>query len=98
RGGRVLALAPFARQPAARERTPGDHGHAVAASGAQQVGLDAADQKRVGRLLADEALEPAIARGPLRLDDARGREGRGAEGADLALVAEVRERPQRLLD
>ena len=58
----------------------------------------AAHEQRVGRLLGDEALEAALAGGPLRLDDARGREGRGADVADLALVDEVAEGAQRLLD
>ena len=35
---RVLALAPLARQPAAGERAPRDHAHAVALAGGQHVG------------------------------------------------------------
>ena len=64
----------------------------------QDVGLDGADEDRVRRLLGDEALQAPVARGPLRLDDLAGREGGGADVADLALVDEVAERRQRLLD
>ena len=39
--------------------------------GRQDVELDAADEQRVGRLLGAEALQAALARGPLRLDDLR---------------------------
>ena len=90
--GQVLgALAPPARQPAAGERAPRDHAHAVALAGRQHVGLDAADEHRVGRLLADEALAAAVARHPLGLDDLRRRERRRADVADLALVRRGRE-------
>jgi hypothetical protein len=41
----------------------------VALGGGEDVELDAARQQRVGRLLGAEALEVAVARGPLRLDD-----------------------------
>jgi hypothetical protein len=70
----------------------------VAQAGREHVGLDPAREQAVGRLLADEALEPALARRPLRLDDLRRRERGGADVADLALVDEVRQRAQRLLD
>ena len=64
----------------------------------QHVELDAADQQRVGRLLGAEALQVALARGPLRLDDLAGRVRRGADVADLALLDEVGQRAERLLD
>ena len=44
------------------------------AAGGQHVALDGADQHRVGRLLADEALAAAPFGDPLRLDDLPGRE------------------------
>src|ERR1039458_10171433 len=98
RGGRRLTLAPAARQPAAGERAPWDHTHAVALGGSQQIALHAPHKQRVWRLLAAGAPEAAIASGPLGLDDLRGRERRGAQVADLALMDEVRQRPERLLD
>ena len=51
-----------------------------------------------GRLLGAEALQAALARGPLRLDDLPGRVRGGADVADLALLHEVGERAERLLD
>ena len=97
RGQVVGALAPLARQPAARQRAPRDHAHAVLEAGGQHVGLDPAREQRVGRLLADEALEAALARDPLRLHDLRRRVGRGADVAHLALGDEVGERAERLV-
>jgi hypothetical protein len=70
----------------------------VAGAGRQDVGLDRADEDRVGGLLGDEALEAAVARSPLGLDDLRRGGGRVADGADLALAHEVGERAERLLD
>ena len=49
----------------------------------------AADQHRVGRLLADEALAAAPLGDPLRLDDLMGGERRAADVADLAGADEV---------
>ena len=97
RGQVVGALAPLARQPAAGQRAPGDHAHAVLAAGGQHVGLDAAGEDRVGRLLADEALEAALAGDPLGLHDLRRRVGRGADVAHLALGHEVGQRAERLV-
>ena len=57
-----------------------------------------ADEHGVGRLLGDEALQVAVARDPLGFDDLAGRERRGADVADLALVDEVGERAEGLLD
>src|SRR6185312_3343095 len=95
---RVLALAPAARQPAARERAPRDDAHVVPPAGRQDVGLDAADEHRVRRLLADESLAAAVAGDPLGLDDLRRGERRRADVADLALADEVGERAERLVD
>jgi hypothetical protein len=91
------ALAPAARQPAAAERAPGDDAHRVLAAGRQDVGLHAAREDGVRRLLADEPLRVALARGPLGLDDLRRGIRRGADVADLALGDEIRQRAERLL-
>ena len=97
RGG--LGVAPvLAAQPAAVQRAPHDDAHAVALADRQQVTLDRAHEDRVGRLLAAEALTAAALGRPLRLDDQVGREGGRADGPHLALVDEVRERAERLVD
>ena len=67
-------------------------------AGGQDVGLDGTDEDRIRRLLGDEALEAAIARDPLRLDDLAGRKGGGTDVADLALLYEVAERRKRFFD
>ena len=72
--------------------------HAVTLARRQHVGLDAADEDRVRRLLAHEALAVAALRHPLRLDDRRRRQRRAAEVAHLALVHEVGQRAERLVD
>ena len=82
--GDVLALAVAAAQPAAGERAPGDHAHAVALAHGQHVALDAAHEQRVRRLLADESLATAPLGDPLRLHDLVGGERRRADVADLA--------------
>jgi hypothetical protein len=64
----------------------------------QDVGLDRAHEDRLRGLLGHEALERAIAGDPLGLDDLRGRERGAADIADLALVDEVGQRAERLLD
>ena len=70
----------------------------MALRGGQHVELDAPGQQRVGRLLGAEALQPALARRPLGLDDLAARVRRRADVADLALLDEVGERAERLLD
>ena len=60
--------------------------------------LDRADEDRVRRLLAAEPLMASPLGRPLRLDDLRGGEGRVAEVADLALVDEIAERAEGLVD
>ena len=57
-----------------------------------------AHEDRVGGLLGDEALQTALAGDPLGLDDLAGGEGGGTDVADLALVDEVGERAEGLLD
>ena len=64
----------------------------------QHVRLDAAHEHRVRRLLGREPLQATLPRHPLRLDDLRGRERRGADVADLAGADQVGERAERLLD
>ena len=66
--------------------------------GGQDVELDEAREQRVGRLLGAETLQPAVARGPLGVDDLRTRVRRGADVADLALLDEVGQRVERLID
>src|SRR4051812_14372559 len=94
----VLALAVVARQPAAGQRAPRDHAHAIAQAGGQHVVLDAAREQRVGRLLAYEALAAAPLGDPLGLDDLARGEGGRADVADLALAHEVGEGAERLVD
>ena len=66
--------------------------------GGEHVELDAADQDRVRRLLGAEALEAPVACRPLRLDDLAGGERGGPDVADLALLNEIGERAERLVD
>ncbi len=96
--GEILGLAVAARQETAVERAPHDHAHAVAAAGRQHEPFDVAVEDRIGALLAPERLMAAAVRRPLRLDDAVGREHRGAEVADLALADELGEGEQHLVD
>ncbi len=63
----------------------------------EHVGLDAAVEQRVRRLLGDVATQAAPLGGPLRRDHVVGREGGGAERADLAGALQVGERGERLL-
>jgi hypothetical protein len=62
------------------------------------VEFDPADEERVRRLLGAEALQAPVACRPLRLDDLPGGERRGADVADLALLDEVGERAECLVD
>ena len=98
RRGDLPALAVAARQPAAGQRAVGQDAHAVAQAGREDVVLDRAGQDRVRRLLRAEALAASALGCPLRLDDLRRGDRRGAEGADLARVDEVGERAERLVD
>ena len=87
-----VGSAPLRHRPDSQPPASGLHGmtaHAVALAGREHVGLDAADEDRVRRLLAHEALAVAALGDPLRLDDRRRRERRAAEVAHLALVHEV---------
>ena len=99
RDGRRVPAAPIAaREPAAGERAPRDHAEAVALGDGQQLALDPPGQDRVRRLLGDRPLAVPALGDPLRLDDLRRLERRGAEVADLALVDQVGERAERLVE
>ncbi len=97
-GRRDLTLGVAAGQPAAVERAPHEHAHAVALARRQQRLLDPAGEDRVRRLLGAERLEAAAGSGPAGLDDELGRVRRAARVADLAGAHEVVERRQRVLD
>src|SRR5665811_538117 len=60
--------------------------------------LDGPGEDRVRRLLAAEPLAAPVLRRPLRLDDLRGGERRVPDVADLALMDEVAQRSERLVD
>ncbi len=94
---RVLALAESSGEPSAGQRAPRDDAHPVLLGDRQHVGLDAADEDRIRRLLGDEATESVALGDPLILDDSVRRKGRRAEGADLALPLEVGERGDGLV-
>src|SRR5215217_4819515 len=94
----VRVLAVLAGEPAAGQRAPGDHAHAVAAARGQDVGLDGAGEQRVGRLLAHEALAAALLGDPLGLDDLAGRERRRPDVANLPLAHQVGQRAERFVD
>ena len=96
-GAPPWSLAPLAGEPARRERAPGDHAHAVLLADGEHVGLDAAHEHRVGRLLGDEPLAAAPLGDPLRIDDLARRKRRRPEGADLAGVDEIGQRRERLV-
>ncbi len=83
---------------ALRERAPHQDAHPVALGDRQHLGLDAAVEDRVGRLLGAEPFQAAPLGDPLGLDDVGGGHRRRADRADLAAVDQVRERGQRLLD
>ena len=96
--GEFLVLAVAAGQPASGQRAPGQHAHPVLLRHRQDVGLDPADQQRIGRLLGDEPAESAPFADPLRLNHLVGRERRRTEGADLALVLQIGERGEGFFD
>jgi hypothetical protein len=87
--GVLAALAIRAGEPAAGQRAPRQHTHAVFLRNRQEVGLDAARQDRVRRLFGDEAAEGSALTRPLRLDHLVGGEGGRAERADLALALQI---------
>ena len=94
---RRLALAPTAAQPAAGERAPRDDGHAEPPAERQHLGLDAAHEDRVGRLLGDEPGVTARLGDPLRGHDLARRIRRRADVADLARTHEIGECAERLV-
>ena len=95
---RLLAAPVFPGQPPAGERAPHEYAHAVAPRDREHVALHAADQDRVGRLLADELREAATFRRPMRLDEVEAGERRRAQVAHLALPHEVGQGAERLFD
>ena len=102
RAARVLSggawpLRQRAAQPAARERAPRDDAHAEAPAERQHLGLDAAHEHRVRRLLADEPRVAARLGDPLRGHDLARRIRRRADVADLARTHEIGERAERLV-
>src|SRR5580692_741852 len=98
RGRAGGALAPPAGQPPTGQRAVHQGPHAVTLHRREHVLLDTADQDRVRGLLGDEPSEVPLAGRPLRLDDLAGRVGGRADVADLALVHEVGQRAEGLLD
>ena len=92
-----LALADCAGQPARGQWAPDQDAEAVLLGYRQNVRLDPALQDRVAGLLGDVTAQVIVAGGPLGLDDAVRREGRGAEVTDLAGPLQVGQRRQRLL-
>ena len=85
-------------EEAAVQRAPRDDAHAVLLARRQHRLLDAADEDRVRRLLDAEAFVAAALRGPLRLDDRLRGERRRSEVVHLALVHEIGQRRQRVVD
>ena len=67
-------------------------------SGREDVEFDSADEQRVGRLLGPEALQVILPGGGLSFNDLAAGERRGTDIADLALLNEVAERAEGLLD
>src|SRR5207248_10796430 len=63
-----------------------------------QLLVELALQQAVAFLAADVTLEAEMGRGPLRLDHLPSRQCRACDVANLALMDEIVERPQRLLD
>ena len=97
-GGDLGVAAVLAGEPPAVERAPRDHSHAVALTAREDRVLDRAGKDRIRRLLADEALGRPPGRRPLRFHDRLGGIRRRPDAAHLALVDEVVERAERLVD
>src|ERR1700733_6718470 len=97
-GGPGAPLRPPAGEPATGQRAVDEGSHAVTLRCREDVLLDAADEDRVRGLLGDEPCEVPLAGRPLRLDDLAGRGGGRADVADLALVHEVGQRAEGVLD
>ena len=85
-------------EPPAGQRAPRDDAHAVALTRRQHGRLDAAGEDRVRRLLAAEPFPPSPLGRPLRLDDEFRRIGRASQDPDLALVDEVAQGAQGVVD
>ena len=91
-----LAVAP--RQPAARQRAPRDARPCRTSGTSAARALDPADEDRVRRLLVTGRSRPPPLGHPLRLHDLRGQVGRRADVADLALVDQVGQGRQGVVD
>src|SRR5215216_5609520 len=85
----VLSLAIPTGQPTSGKRTPWDDTHSELLSHGQYVGLDAANQDRIWRLLGQESRQTTPFGNPLRLDNFMRRVRRRAEDADLALPLQI---------
>src|SRR5438445_9325367 len=97
RGDRLAPLV-LAREPAPGERTPHEHADPVALGDREDVTLGLPGEDRVGSLLADDPGQAPALADPVGLDQFPGRIRGGADVADLALVHEVVERGEGLLD
>ena len=93
-----LAAPVLAREPAAVERAEHKHADAVALCRRQHRGLGLPGKDRIGQLLGGEALSPSPLRDPLCLDELLRRKRGGADRANLALVDQVGQRSERLVD
>src|SRR6476620_6435017 len=98
RSRHVLSLAVPAGKPATGKWAPRNDAHPILLRRRQHVGLDAAYQDRIRRLLGHKPTQSTSFRHPLRLDDFVRGVGRRAEDSDLALPLQVGQRSKRLLD
>src|SRR5438552_749424 len=97
--GRQCRIAPIlAGQQPVGQRRERDQAEPVRLDDGHQLIVEFALQQIVALLARDIAFEAEMDRGPLRLDDLPGGQGRAADVAHLALPHEVVERAQRLLD
>src|SRR5438132_306523 len=90
--------AVFAGQQPIGERRERDQPEPVRLDDRHQLIVEFTLQQIVALLARDIAFEAEMDRGPLRLDDLPGRQGRAADVAHLALPHEIVERAQGLLD
>jgi hypothetical protein len=95
---RRRAAPVFAREPPAVERRPHQHADVVLLADGQHVPFHAPSEHRVRRLLGHRPLAVPPLGHPLGLDQGRRRERRRADGADLALVYEVGQSAEGLVD
>ena len=96
--GLLGALAPAAGQPAARQRAHGITPMPYARRSAGRRPRSPRTRIEYGGCSLTKRCRRRSRADPLRLDDLRRRERRGADVADLALLDEVGERAERLVD